>query len=96
MRIALVFRIGVLLDSKIDYRDLKNCRHTFAVIAIESKAFTMQEIADMLGHSSLKMLIEHYAKYIKGKGLNANTKIDLFGSQEVDTLVDTSNKLSNF
>jgi len=79
----------LLIDSNIEYRDLKNCRHTFAVTALESKEFTMQEVADILGHSSLKMLIEHYAKWIRGKGLNANISIDLF-SDKVGTLVGTS------
>lgn len=68
----------LLCDSDIEYRDLKNCRHTFAVAAIESNNFTLQEIADILGHSSLKMLIEHYAKWIKGKGLYADTTVDLY------------------
>lgn len=68
----------LLIDCSIEYRDLKNCRHTFAVTAIESNAFTMQEIADTLGHNSLKMLIDHYAKWIKGKALDIDTTIDLF------------------
>lgn len=52
----------LLLDSAIEYRDIKNCRHTFAVLALESNAFTPQQIANILGHSDLKMLFEHYAK----------------------------------
>ena len=79
----------LLNDLNIEYRDIKNCRHTFAVNAIESKAFTMQEIANLLGHGSLKMLIEHYAKWVGGKALEANTKINLYG----DTLGDTDNYL---
>ena len=77
----------LLNDLNIEYRDIKNCRHTFAVNAIESKAFTLQEIASLLGHSSLKMLIEHYAKWIKDKALQADKKINLYG----DTLGDTNN-----
>ena len=68
----------LLIDCSIEYRDLKNCRHTFAVSAIESNAFTMQEIADILGHNSLKMLIDHYAKWVKGKARDIDTTIDLF------------------
>lgn len=81
----------LLNDLGIEYRDLKNCRHTFAVSAIESKAFTMQEIANILGHSDLQMLIKHYAKYVENKAISANRKINLFG----DTLSDTK-KQSNF
>jgi len=76
----------LLKDCGLEFRNLKNTRHTFAVTAIESKAFTMQEIANILGHGSLKMLNEHYAKWISGKALGANRAINLFG----DTLGDTS------
>ncbi|MDX1808922.1 MAG: site-specific integrase [Sulfurospirillaceae bacterium] len=79
----------LLSDLGIEYRDLKNCRHTFAVSAIESKAFTMQEIANILGHSDLQMLIKHYAKYVENKAINADRKINLFG----DTLGDTFKKV---
>jgi integrase len=78
----------LLKDCNIDYRDLKNTRHTFAVSAIESKAFTMQEIANILGHGSLQMLINHYAKWLKGKAIQADRNINLFG----DTLGDTNKK----
>ncbi len=78
----------LLKDCNIEYRDLKNTRHTFAVSAIESKAFTMQEIANILGHSSLQMLINHYAKWLKGKAVQADRNINLFG----DTLGDTNKK----
>ena len=82
----------LLNDLNIEYRDIKNCRHTFAVNAIESKAFTMQEIANLLGHGSLKMLIEHYAKWVSGKALEANTKVNLYG----DILSDTSNSVHSY
>jgi integrase len=78
----------LLNDCNIDYRDLKNTRHTFAVSAIESKAFTMQEIANILGHGSLQMLVNHYAKWLKGKAIQADRNINLFS----DTLGDTCKK----
>jgi len=68
----------LLEETGIKYRPLKNCRHTFAVRAIESKSFTLQEIANLLGHSSLKMLFEHYAKWISSKALSADRSINLF------------------
>ena len=46
--------------------DLRNTRHTFAVEAIKSGRMTLQEIAAMLGHTSLKSLLNHYAKWIDG------------------------------
>lgn len=68
----------LLVDCGIEYRGIKNCRHTFAVAALESKAFTPQQIANILGHGSLKMLLEHYAKWLKDKAMYANTSINLF------------------
>lgn len=76
----------LLLNCGIEYRDIKNCRHTFAVLALESNAFTPQQIANILGHSDLKMLFEHYAKWIKDKAIDANTSINLYGDY---TLSDT-------
>lgn len=75
----------LLKDCNLQYRDIKNCRHTFAVTALESKMFTIQEVANILGHGSLQMLIKHYAKYINNKAMDADRTIDLFG----DTLGDT-------
>ena len=80
----------LLRDCKLERRDLKNCRHTFAVAALESKKFTMQEIANMLGHGSLQMLIKHYARYISNKALSADKNINLFG----DTFGDTSKNMT--
>lgn len=74
----------LLLDYNVEYRDIKNCRHTFAVLALESNAFTPQQIANILGHSDLKMLFEHYAKWIKNKAIDANTSINLYGDYTLD------------
>lgn len=74
----------LLLDSAIEYRDIKNCRHTFAVLALESNAFTPQQIANILGHSDLKMLFEHYAKWLKDKAIDADTSINLYESLNKD------------
>ena len=75
----------LLSDCGIESIDLKNCRHTFAVSAIESKKFTLQEIANILGHSDLNMLINHYAKWTVGKSLNANKQVNLYGDTSGDT-----------
>ena len=74
----------LLIDCGIEYRDIKNCRHTFAVLALESNAFTPQQIANILGHSDLKMLFEHYAKWLKDKAIDADTSINLYGSLNKD------------
>ena len=79
----------LLLDCGIEYRDIKNCRHTFAVLALESNAFTPQQIANILGHSDLKMLFEHYAKWIKDKAIHADISINLYAHTDSNS---TKNK----
>jgi integrase len=68
----------LLQDLNIEYREIKNCRHTFAVSSIESGKFTLQQIANILGHSDLKMLLEHYAKWIGDKALSLDRKILIY------------------
>ncbi len=53
---------------------------------------TYQGIADMLGHGSLKMLNEHYAKWIKGKSKKISRSLNIYGEQKSqgDTWGDTS------
>lgn len=46
--------------------------------------FTPQQIANILGHSDLKMLFEHYAKWLKDKAIDANTSINLYESLNKD------------
>lgn len=89
-------------DCDIDHRHIKNARHTFAVRMIELSSrddneITYQGIADMLGHGSLKMLHEHYAKWIKGKSKKINRSMNIYGTENElgDTLGDT-NENSNF
>lgn len=75
----------LLKDCELKYRDIKNCRHTFAVNAIESKAFTLQEIAGLLGHASLKMLIDHYARWIGSKALESDKSVNIYSDTSSDT-----------
>ena len=70
-------------DCRIKYRHIKNTRHTFAVKMIELSSssnnnITFQGIADILGHGSLKMIQEHYAKWIKGKSKKINLSLDIY------------------
>lgn len=68
----------LLENLDIPYRDLKNCRHTFAVNGLESGNFTMQEMANFLGHGSLQMILKHYAKWVSNKAVSVNTAIKLY------------------
>jgi len=56
-------------------RRLMNTRHTFAIQCIRNMDklnITVNDIASILGHSTLRMLFQHYGAYLKDK----NTKID--------------------
>lgn len=63
----------------VPLRKLAQTRHTFAVNAIRSNAYTLQEIASILGHTSLEMLFSHYGKYLGNSHLRVNRSIDIFG-----------------
>ena len=52
--------------------------HTWAVQAIRSKKYTLQEIAKILGHSNLRMLIHHYAADIDAISNDAKDEIDIY------------------
>jgi integrase len=84
---------GLLRKCGIEYRDLKNTRHTFAVEALKSGKFTPQEIANVLGHANLRMLIQHYAKWIKGSAVQVDPTIDIYSKAE-DNKNDLSYSLS--
>jgi integrase len=56
---------GLLNRCGLEVRPFKNCRHTFAVELIR-KRIDLRAIADLLGHSNMRMVIQHYGAYIKG------------------------------
>lgn len=74
---------------KIPYRNLYQTRHTFATTLLNSKEFSMNEVAEILGHSNINMLILHYNKFLKGNLDKINTKFDPFKSEKCDTFCDT-------
>jgi len=83
-----------LRECDIEYRDLKNTRHTFAVEALKSGRFTPQEIADILGHANLRMLIQHYAKWIKGSAAQVDPTINIYSKAGDECANDLSYSLS--
>jgi integrase len=68
----------LLEDCNMEYRNIKNCRHTFTMAMLDAKIYSHTELADMLGHSDLQMVIKHYAKAIKGKALDINSSGSLY------------------
>jgi integrase len=68
----------LLVRAKVPDRKLMQTRHTFAVQAIRSKAYTFQEIASILGHSSLDMIIHHYGKHLGDSHLKIARSVNIF------------------
>ncbi len=56
----------------IPYRKMYITRHTFATVLLNSGDFNLNQIASMLGHTNIGMLIKHYNKFIQDE----NTKVD--------------------
>ncbi|MFT5659910.1 MAG: integrase [Sulfurimonas sp.] len=68
----------MIKKSKVQMRDLRQTRHTFAVQAIKSGMYTLQEVSAVLGHSSLSMLFRHYGKHLGKSHLKINRSVDIF------------------
>lgn len=81
----------LLEKAKVPYRKLMQTRHTFAVMAIRSQAYTIQEVASILGHSSLAMIIAHYGKHLGRSHLNVTRSVDIFNGLG-DVLGDAKQK----
>jgi integrase len=69
---ALVEKAGIPM------RAMRQTRHTFAVQAIKSGAYTLQEISAILGHTSLSMLFKHYGKHLGKSHLKVSRSVDIF------------------
>jgi len=69
---------ALIEKSEVQMRDLRQTRHTFAVQAIKSGMYTLQEVSAVLGHSSLSMLFRHYGKHLGKSHLKINREVDIF------------------
>ncbi len=65
-------------------RRMMNTRHTFAVNCIKNMdllGISLNDVASMMGHSSLRMLIQHYGKYISNRNQNINRNVSLLSDK---------------
>ena len=78
------------------YRRMMNTRHTFAVNCINNMdtfGITLNDIASMMGHTSLRMLIQHYGKYISNRNLNISRDVSLIdGGKNIATEHSTESR----
>ncbi|WP_415397622.1 tyrosine-type recombinase/integrase [Sulfurimonas sp. CS5] len=68
-----------------EYRKMKNTRHTFAATALSSNMMSMQEVASILGHTSLRMIVNVYARYLGKSHIGLNRSIDIFNNISTTT-----------
>lgn len=54
---------SILRTARLRYRPLYHCRHTFATLLLQHE--TVQRVAAQLGHTSVAMVIAHYARWTR-------------------------------
>ena len=70
--------IPLLKRIKIPYRKIYSTRHTFATTLLNSGKFSLNQIASLLGHTNIQMLIRHYNKFIEDENTKIDTSINPF------------------
>ena len=59
-------------------RRLYSCRHTFATLMLQDRVVSVNELAGLLGHSTPKITLSHYASVIDAKTIELGRDFDLF------------------
>jgi integrase len=68
----------VLKDSNVRYRKLYSTRHTFATLMLQDNIVSINELAGLLGHSSPKVTLSHYAGVIETSQVKLDRDFNLF------------------
>ncbi len=68
----------VLKDSELEHKKLYCTRHTFATVMLQNNVVSINELAGLLGHSSPKVTLTHYASVIKSDMVNLGKDFSLF------------------
>lgn len=79
----------LLFRLKIPYRKIYTTRHTFATTLLNSGKFNLNQIASLLGHSNIGMLIRHYNKYIEDENNRIDTSLNPFSMNSDDNFCDS-------
>ncbi len=53
-------------------------RHTYATLMLQENIVSINELAGLLGHSSPKITLEHYASIINVKSIDLGDNFSLF------------------
>lgn len=82
--------VKLLKDCEISYRKIYCTRHTFITAMLNSEKYKLLTIAKIVGHSSIKTLVENYAGFIKDEHLMIDCEVDIF--EEKRHSIDTAEK----
>lgn len=74
----------------ISYRKIYTTRHTFIVSMLKNTDLSILEVAQMVGHTSSKMIIQNYGQFIKGEHLKIDRRIKLFTDKSTDSILESS------
>ncbi|MFT5876076.1 MAG: integrase [Clostridium sp.] len=77
----------VCKDAELPKYKLYATRHTFATLMLKENIVSINELAGLLGHSSPKVTLEHYASVIDSNSINLGANFSLF-RHNTDTLKD--------
>ena len=76
----------LLKDCNINYRKIYATRHTFIVNMLKHSDLSIMDIAQIVGHTTTQMIIQNYAKYIKGEHLKIDRGLNLFTVKVTDNI----------
>ena len=74
---------------------LYSTRHTFATLMLKENIVSINELAGLLGHSSPKVTLEHYASVIEPKNIHLGANFSLFNSSSCYKTVTIENEKSS-
>jgi len=69
---------AVLKDAGVEKHKLSSTRHTFATLMLKDNIVSVSELAGLLGHSSPKVTLTHYASVIESKNIDLGANFSLF------------------
>ena len=76
---------ALLKTCSISYRKIYGTRHTFIVNMIRNSGMSILEIAQFAGHTTIQMIVKHYAKFIENEHMKVSRNLNLFTDKTADS-----------
>lgn len=83
---------NVCTKAEVERYKLYSTRHTFATLMLKENIVSINELAGLLGHSSPKVTLTHYASIIDAKNIDLGANFSLFDKRNCDKTVTIKNK----